>query len=255
MIQTKAQVISNKEIATGCYDLRLFSPEITMTAQPGQFVHALCDQDRNFILRRPFSISRLLGGNVFELLFKVVGKGTAVLSKLQARQLVDIIGPLGCGFKMSEDLNKVVLVAGGMGVAPLIFLADKLVGQGIETHVLQGAASKEELLHFMVLRSIASRVLPVTEDGSLGHQGLVVDFLSTVIEKEKPQQIYACGPEPMLKKVAEMAMEYKIGCQVSLERRMACGLGACYSCVCQTKSGYKKVCAEGPVFQGQEIVW
>lgn len=255
MIQTEAPVMTNKEMAPGYYDLRLFSPEIAMTAQPGQFVHILCDQDRGFILRRPFSIARLLSGNVFELLFQVVGKGTAILSKLQARQPVDVIGPLGCGFEISQGLSKVVLVAGGIGVAPLIFLADVLTSRGIETYILQGAATKKELLYFMDLRSTATRVLPVTEDGSLGRQGVVTDFLPAAIEKEKPQRIYACGPEQMLKKVAEVATEYKTPCQISLERRIACGLGACYSCVCQTKSGYKRVCAEGPVFNAQEIIW
>ncbi|MDI6821694.1 MAG: dihydroorotate dehydrogenase electron transfer subunit [Actinomycetota bacterium] len=255
MFQVKAHVLLKEQIAPGIYTLRFFCREIASRAKPGQFIHVKCGENRNFILRRPFSIHRILGPDTFEILFKVVGKGTSCLAQLHPHEILDIIGPMGSGFTIDDGLKSTILVAGGMGIAPLVSLIEEIDLQRIRLYILQGAATRERLLYFMYLKRIARKIFLATEDGSIGHKGLVTDLLHVAIKECKPDCIYACGPEEMLKEVAEISSEFEIPAQVSMERRMGCGIGACLSCVCDTRDGYKRVCIDGPVFDATEIVW
>lgn len=252
IFQAEAVVLKKEELASGVYRLTLLAKEIAQAAKPGQFVHMRLDGG-DFLLRRPFSIHRRVSARAFQVLFQRSGRGTDYLSRVETPARLDVLGPLGTGFQVPEKVERLLLVAGGLGVAPLPFLLDELSGK-IDVLALVGAVNKNRIL---VLPDLASRarVEVVTEDGSRGRRGLVTDVLPQLIQNHRPGIVLACGPEGMLRKVALMAAEANVSCQVSLERRMACGVGACLSCVCRTVDGFERVCEEGPVFDATRIVW
>lgn len=254
-----AIVISNEQIAPGIFRIKLFCDQIASSCVPGQFVHIQCGEGRDFILRRPFSIHRKDGGGAFEILFKVVGKGTQVLSKTQAREVLSLVGPTGNGFSIDSNVRNVLLVSGGMGIAPLMFLIDELLSDKKRICILLGAASRQKLLYAIDLKRLVRKLHSATDDGSFGYRGPIVDLLPESIEEVKPERIYACGPEGMLKRVAEICVEYGISTEVCLERLMGCGVGACLSCVCRIRQGgrevLKRVCVDGPVFAAEDIIW
>ncbi len=253
--RSKAEVLGKDELSPGVLRRKLFSEEICEIAEPGQFVHVECGKGRDFILRRPFSIHRLLPGNAFEILFQVVGRGTAALSEVRLHEFLDVIGPLGKPFDVPEGLSTALIVAGGIGIAPMIYLAEKLAIKKVRTYALQGAATQRRLFCYMDLKRLSRQVITTTEDGSAGHRGRVTDVLPDVVRQVSPEKIYACGPPDMLKRIAEFALACGIGCEVSIESQMACGVGACLSCVCRTKRGYKLTCKDGPVFEAGELLW
>ncbi len=254
MYQLKAKVIANRVVASGVHRLTLFSPKIALQAKPGQFVHVACGFHHDYILRRPFSIHQS-GEDSIDILFQIVGKGTAWLAKLKTNDSVDLLGPLGRGFQVSKSDSKVLMVAGGMGIAPMMFLASYLVSMKVRIYLLIGAANKELFFDYMDLKRLARHIVAVTEDGSFGEKGLVTDFFDQVVDQSGARLICACGPKGMLAKVAQLSFERKLRCQVALEELMACGVGACLSCVVKTKSGYKKLCTEGPVLDASEVDW
>ena len=259
MFRTKVQILFKEEVVRGIFVMKLYSEQIALEAKPGQFAHIKCGDDQSFILRRPFSIHRLLGRGAFEILFEVRGKGTAFLSQEPLRAQLDVIGPLGHGFAVKEGLKKAVLVAGGLGIAPLMFLAEDFARRQVKTYVLLGAATKERLLYLIDLKRMTRKVFAATEDGSFGHKGVVTDLLPRALAEAQAEQVFACGPPKMLKRVAEVCEDEKVDCQVSVERRMACGIGACLSCVCGIRldgeTDYKRACVEGPVFNAKDVVW
>jgi dihydroorotate dehydrogenase electron transfer subunit len=220
------------------------------------------------LLRRPFSIHKADGkqGRI-EILYEVVGEGSAALSQRKAGEVLDIIGPLGRGFALntpSENSGKdIVLVAGGMGVAPLFFLAQKLQESLAKKKnrsricVLIGAKTSNHILCASELRRLGGHVSIATDDGSLGFRGKVTALLRRILDTRGcgVSNIYACGPHPMLSALSKLAHIYAIPAQVSLEAHMACGFGACLGCAVATIDGYKRVCKEGPVFNAEEIVW
>jgi dihydroorotate dehydrogenase electron transfer subunit len=257
MFQAEAEIVENREVGPGYYKLILYSPEITGKSAPGQFLQIRCNQNYSPLLRRPFSIHRILETSSLEILYKKVGKGTELLRQKKPKEKLDILGPLGNGFKIPEGLKSALLVAGGMGVAPLLALAEELRRKEGKVHLLIGAKRKDSLLCEKEFKDLGCQMKLSTEDGSAGFKGtvtaLLADFLST--GDHRPSTIYACGPRGMLKEVSGIAKEEGLSCQVSLEEYMACGVGACLGCPVKTKSGYKMVCKEGPVFSGQEVVW
>lgn len=258
VIQTQAEVLSVKALNKEIYQLSLLAPGIARRAKPGQFVNILCGEGREHILRRPFSIYRKTSGSI-EILFRVLGKGTSFLKDSQPHSRLDVVGPLGRPFDFQKQ-GKVMLVAGGMGIAPLRILAEELSSRRKKVYVALGARSKKDLPFRQGLREISAGLFYATEDGSLGSRGMITDILPGLLERINPEQMYSCGPQPMLKKVAELASRYSLPCQVSLERFMACGLGVCLSCVVPIRSRgldweYKRVCREGPVFDAEEVYW
>ncbi|MDI6717137.1 MAG: dihydroorotate dehydrogenase electron transfer subunit [Actinomycetota bacterium] len=255
MFQVKADIIAREEVIPGVVSLTIVSPEISKHAKPGQFVHILCGEHEDFILRRPFSIHRVMPGRTFEIIFKVVGRGTAALSKMKLHDTLDVIGPLGHGFEYSEQIRSALLVAGGLGVAPLLYLAEELTNKHVKFFTMIGARTKTELLRYIDFKRMGKMTYAATDDGSFGHDGTVVDLLNRTIHQLRPEIIYACGPEPMLKKVAETADDFGVKCQVSVEAKFACGVGACLGCAYNTKQGHKMVCQHGPVFDAQDIIW
>jgi len=253
MYQIKTKILSNKKIIPGYYKISLDAPEIAREAKPGQFVHIRVKDGYDPLLRRPFSIHKSRDRRI-EILYKVVGRGTKFLSEEKRGRRIDILGPLGQGFKKKADFKRTILVAGGIGVAPLYFLAEKLAGNNVL--VLLGTETKEKILCLEDFRNLSIKVEIATEDGSQGYKGLVSDLLLHFLQKS-PQVnlICACGPIPMLKKIAQLSLRYKIPCRVSLEQMMGCGIGACLGCIIKGQDGYLRVCRDGPVFDAQQILW
>ena len=253
----KAKLIKNIEVAPKYYKIKLACSSIAKRARPGQFLEVKVSNTYEPLLRRPLGINRVNGASI-EILYEVVGRGTEILSQRKPGEYLDVIGPLGNGFSLPSTINhqpSTILVAGGMGVAPLVFLAEKLAkGKGL---VLIGAKTKRQILCEKEFKDFGFRVKVATDDGSRGFKGKVTDvlkhLLSTIDYRLSP--IYGCGPRPMLKRIAQISGEYNIPAQISLEEHLACGIGACLGCVIDTKQGYKRVCKEGPVFNAQEIIW
>jgi dihydroorotate dehydrogenase electron transfer subunit len=245
------------------FRLSFLSKEIAGAARPGQFVMVHPKRFSEPLLPRPFSIHRVQGRQV-DLLIRAAGPGTRQLSGLSPGEVLEIKGPLGRGFTLDSDKNA-VLVAGGIGVAPLLYLAERLIERKRRKSValprlLVGAGTKKDLLALREFKKMSLRVQAVTEDGSFGRKGLVTDLLAGISAKELEQaMIYACGPQGMLRAVASWAAAENIPCQVSLEARMACGLGACLGCSVARWSdsglSYAKVCQDGPVFEAQKVAW
>jgi dihydroorotate dehydrogenase electron transfer subunit len=245
------------------FRLSFLSKEIAREAQPGQFVMIHPQKFSEPLLPRPFSIHRVQGNRV-DLLIRVAGQGTRQLCGLSPGEVLEIKGPLGRGFKLDSEKDP-ILVAGGIGVAPLLYLADRLITMKRNKTVapprlLIGAGSKKELLGLREFKEMGIWVQVVTEDGSFGQRGLVTDLLERMSAKGLDRaMIYTCGPQGMLRAVASWAASGNISCQVSLEARMACGMGACLGCSVarQSDSGpsYAKVCQDGPVFEAQEVAW
>jgi dihydroorotate dehydrogenase electron transfer subunit len=211
----------------------------------------------NPLLRRPFSIHRLISKDgtieALEVLYKVIGKCTKKLSMLVKGDIIDIIGPLGNGFITSHNHNNIFIVAGGVGVAPMLFLASYLQKNAdlSKCTVFLGGRTKHDMLCKNDFLKLGMKVLITTEDGSAGRKGLVTDILETSIKKNRPDIIYACGPPAMLKSIALISETYLIPCQISIETIMACGIGACLGCVVESKKTpekYLHACMDGPVF-------
>ena len=271
MKQSLASISSNAEVLPGVYLMWIEAPDIATAAQPGQFITVRCG---DFTLRRPFSIHQVGSSNViaseakqsqFAILFRVAGKGTLWLSQRQEGEKIDMLGPLGKGFTIAPKSKNLLLVAGGVGVAPLVFLVQQASSQHHIT-LLHGVSTAAQLYHFsLVGGKKRSRLpplpngvqfVPVTEDGSTGQKGMATDFLPDFLDWA--DQIYACGPIEMYKTMLLTADSRQLTakkCQVSLEVRMGCGFGACYGCTINTKKGLKQVCRDGPVFELDDIMW
>jgi dihydroorotate dehydrogenase electron transfer subunit len=257
---SRARII-RKESWGNYFLLSLESPQIARDAQPGQFLMVRPTMETHPLLRRPFSIFSADGTRV-AIFFQKIGLGTRLLSEKREGDDVDIIGPLGTGFTLQRgrDDDQAALVGGGRGIAPLYFLARKLRAEGGSVKVFYGGKSLSDLPTRERFEKNGIVLSCATEDGSFGKRGLVTE----VLEAERNEgfsasQIYACGPEPMLKKIAEIAATRNIPAELSLESVMGCGFGACWGCVKKIKKdnaiGWHKICEEGPVFKAKDIVW
>jgi len=221
--------------------------------RPGQFVQIAVDSSKTTFLRRPISICNVnRESNELWLLVRLAGQGTAAMLNYQSGQRVNVIMPLGNGFsKPSDTTASVLLVGGGVGVAPLLMLGKKMRSAGIEPKFLLGARSQEDLLLLEEFKSVGETFVS-TDNGSAGERGVVT--LNSALQSHW-DKIYCCGPSPMMKAVARKAREIGADCEVSLENMMACGLGACLCCVEKTVKGNVCVCTEGPVFNINELTW
>ncbi|MCH5327006.1 MAG: dihydroorotate dehydrogenase electron transfer subunit [Duncaniella sp.] len=221
--------------------------------EPGQFVQVAVNAPDVF-LRRPISVNDVdVADNSLDLLVRLAGKGTRVLTGLETGARLNIMLPLGHGFSLSapSSAGRILLIGGGVGVAPLLYLGRRLRESGIQPEFLLGARSESDLLRIYDFRAIG-RVHLSTEDGSAGEKGLVTQHS---VLAEPIARIYCCGPSPMMKAVAKIAAERDIDCEISLENMMACGLGACLCCVENTVKGNVCVCTEGPVFNINMLNW
>ena len=262
MYQIKAKLLYNKRVKGRCFCGIIDAPKIAKEVGPGQFVNVKISQDSDPLLRRPFSIHKIKGPSI-KILYEVAGRATRILSEKKAGEYLDIIGPLGKGFSVLGSRFS-VLVAGGMGVAPLIFLTEKLKEiqnpkSKIQNLILIGGKSKDDILCEKEFKELGCEVKIATDDGSKGFQGKVTELLEQILHARQYAlhsiAIYACGPRPMLKAITRIAKKYKIPAQISLEEHMACGFGACFGCTVKTINGYRRVCKEGPVFKADEINW
>lgn len=257
MKQVKADIIDNKTLTRGFYKMRIRSTYLAKNAKPGQFVEVRCSDSNEMILRRPLGVHRILVDGV-EILYEIVGQGTEMLSQKEKGDILDVIGPLGNGFKIAKDAHSII-IAGGIGVAPLVSLAENIKSKK-DMHVLIGACKKEHILCEKEFKKTGAKVLVATEDGSRGLKGFVTELLKKLHLGGQRTMIYACGPNNMLKAVSKIAYDKNTPCQVSLEERMACGVGVCLGCPVKVRKGfidteYKMVCKDGPVFMADEIVW
>jgi dihydroorotate dehydrogenase electron transfer subunit len=248
LIQELASVITNAEPMAQAYLLWLEAPKIAEEARPGQFVMVRCGDD--YQLRRPLSIHQWEGDKI-ALLFQVVGGGTQWLSRLKPGDRLDLLGPLGNGFSIDHDSKRLLMIAGGIGIAPLRLLADGAVRRGLSVTLLYGTPTAAQLYPSKLLPKV--RLVTATEDGSVGKKGLITDFLPD-FDKEA-DQLFACGPLAMYQTMAGMKELKAKSVQISLEVRMGCGLGVCYGCTVKTRKGLKQVCKDGPVFELNDILW
>lgn len=245
----------------GSGELTLAAPLCAARVRPGQFVHLRLDGLEAHILRRPFSVYRASATDgTITLLYQVVGAGTRRMQSLSLGAQLSILGPVGTGWQPGAA-RRCLLIGGGTGAAALYLLAEDLVARGVTLDVVLGAATGELLVcedPFVRLLEVAAaggRCQVTTDDGSRGAKGLVTERAARLLAEHAYDYIAACGPEPMLRAVASLAEAAGLRCEVGLERRMACGLGACLGCTVETTQGNKRACADGPVFNAREVCW
>lgn len=250
----RVAVLANERLAAGVGLVTLDAPLTAARVEPGQFVHLRIARGADFILRRPFSVYRAPEGRI-ELLYQVLGRGTRALAAAERGAEMDLIGPLGRGWRIPDGAAHALVVSGGLGAAPMGMLVEALARRGIAVTVAQGAPTAERLVARALFEEHARRVETATDDGSAGQRGLVTALAERLIADDRPDVVYACGPEAMERAVAALAGAAGVPCQVSLERLMACGVGACLSCVVSTTRGRLRACVDGPVFDAEEVLW
>ncbi len=265
MIAQDATVRWNQTAAPGYYRMGLSCRVGFEAAKPGQFVMVRVGKTGTPLLRRPFSLLGLIRENAdvsgIEILYKVVGKGTAWLSRCRPGERLSVIGPLGNAFVVPDSCRQLILVAGGVGVPPIRFLAQSLLARpdGLgRCVVFIGGRSRDDLVCINEF-DLPGFLLDVsTDDGSQGHPGVVTRSLERTLDSGPVDLICACGPPGMLKAVADIALQRRIDCQVSIEAMMACGMGACLGCAVATTDAdgrYRHVCMDGPVFDVRQLNW
>ena len=284
MIQVISNIVSNKRITENCWRVVLDSPQIASEVKPGQFIHVKAGGKSGPLFRRPFSVLRrvpLKGDHLgIEIVYKVIGTGTSVMTGLRKGDTLDLIGPLGHGFELDRSKSVHVVVAGGTGAACLFLLAEEISKAGLPLKVLLGADTKASVLLKKDYAALKGEVMVSTDDGSYGFHGFVTQMLAQGLRDAKISTdctIYSSGPEPMLKALASICQKYHIPGQVSVERHMMCGIGACLGCVCKVdpnhisknrdlgsshiqfvsdkEFGYALVCKDGPVFDMSEVIF
>jgi len=257
--QALASVIANEQIAKDVYVIRLEEPDQALAIQPGQFVHIRCGTSADPLLRRPLSVMRTganqanaLPGTQYEVLYDVVGRGTELLSHLRPGDLLDVLGPLGRPFSIQRSTRRLLLVGGGVGVVPLVALAEEAIRRDLVVTLLCGFRT--------ALKAFPARLLPseveyvvATDDASLGHGGLVTSLVPSYLNWA--DQICACGPVPMLQALARLPRPSRLPVHVAMEERMGCAMGVCLGCVVPTRRGPQRVCRDGPVFALDELGW
>lgn len=254
-----ARIEEHREVSAGYRLLVLVAPRIAPEVKPGQFVHVRIPHYETAVLRRPFSVYRT-DGDELSILYKAVGRGTRVLAEAKTGETVNLVGPLGHGFPLPSSGKFPVLVAGGYGSAALYMLAREAAVKGV---VFIGARTQADILCPEAFADLGWNVQLATEDGSVGFKGLVTDaverWLATAARDRDPE-LFACGPNAMLKRVGEMALARNWKAWLSLDRNMGCGVGACLTCVLKIRTDdggwrWERCCREGPVFEASRVLW
>jgi dihydroorotate dehydrogenase electron transfer subunit len=259
MIELNAKVRFNKKVARETFLMGLESSEIATAARPGHFVMIRVREGTDPLLRRPFSICGTERDRLFHILYRVVGPGTSIMSEVRKGDSLSVLGPLGNGFELPRPEETPILVAGGIGIAPIIFLAG-VIGRD-DALFMAGFRTADEIVDFEACGLSGFAVSIATDDGTVGHLGFVTDLLERRLGKTKKNDpsVFVCGPAPMLKKVAAIIQDRGIPGQVSLEAYMACGVGACQGCAVKASSiekhVYLSVCEQGPVFRAASLDW
>lgn len=246
------QIVSNDQIASDIFSMTVHTPDITASVLPGQFAMVYLSSGE-LLLPRPISVCDANNGEL-RLVYQVVGMGTKAMSKFNPGELMQILAPLGKGFFTKNrgartPLNKVALVGGGIGTPPLLLLAKTLKSQGSQVDAYLGFRSDPILINDF--KNVVDNLHIATDNGSVGHHGNVLEIIQQ--QKTNYDEFLACGPRPMLNALADYAHSKKIPCQLSMEERMACGIGTCVGCVLEVSGTYQKICTEGPVFYSDDI--
>lgn len=264
MIDETVRILANREVAEDFYLARLAAPHIAGQALPGQFINLKVNSGVTPFLRMPLSVCDVdPEAGYIDVLYQETGPKTEALCKQSIGVELCCLGPLGHPFIQPEKDTECVLVGGGIGVPPMIFLGRTLMRAGFDVALLIGARSATKHLSDELLKGTAVRLGRATDDGSLGHRGLVTDLLRKELESTGSKAVYTCGPHAMIEAVADVSKEFDVACQVSLEEYMACGIGICVGCVVRVENAegkteygdYKRICVDGPVFDAREICW
>ena len=258
--QVFAKLIKKQEIIKDIYKFSVKAPEIVETAKPGNFIEIRVTEGIDPFLRRPISIYNLDKENgILEFIFQVKGKGTEILSKKEEGADVDIIGPLGHGTFKFEKYKNIAVIGGGIGIFPLYELSKEAKQNNVKVNSYLGFRNKDFVMLEKEFEEVTDNLTITTDDGTYKEKGFAIDYLIKDMENEKYECIYACGPLPMLKAIQKYANENNIDCQISLEEKMACGLGVCLGCAVKTAKSpkdapeYWHVCKGGPVFQAKDV--
>lgn len=288
MIQMKSNILSNEQLTESCWHIVLDAHQIASEIKPGQFIMLKISETNDPLFRRPFSVFRRVRLNQdslgIEVVYKVVGRGTKRMTHLTRGDRLDILGPLGHGFEWVRDKGVHILLAGGTGSVGLFMLGEEISRAkkeyGLELNILLGAETKQSLVLEEEFTTLNGKVMLSTDDGTYGYHGLITEMLKADLGEGKISShcaIYASGPEPMLKALVPICKQYGLPAQVSVERHMMCGMGACLACVCKidpnriskrrdlesshiqfipgSEFGYALVCKDGPVFDIQEVIF
>lgn len=253
--QENCRIVSIKHLTPQVCDILIEAKDIASVAKAGQFVHISC---KEYSLRRPISICSFdANQGLIRLVCENRGKGTEWLNSRQAGDLLDVIGPLGHGFPLTDPSKKAVMIGGGIGTPPLLPIAHYYQNNAT---VITGFRNRNAVILQDDFRSAGANVCLCTDDGSAGFHGFTTQVLEQIFAHNHVDVVYTCGPKMMMKKIAEMAKDRGIECYVSMEERMACGIGACLGCTCKTKddngkTNMTRVCLNGPVFRAEEVDW
>ena len=257
LLEEQGRILSNSYLGRNLYLLTVESPELARLMEPGQFVHTLIPGMEGHILRRPFSVYATdTQAGTMDILYQTVGFGTAHLASLEAGEVISNIGPIGHGWRAPDGCKRALIVCGGVGAAPLFMHTQALIDAGIEVDVVLGAQTAEAMVCADRYRKILGKdPVIATDDGSLGFSGFCTVPAQELLSANSYDYLCCCGPEPLMRIVARMAAEAGVYCQISMEKRMACGVGACLSCVIDTSCGKQRCCVDGPVFNAEEVIW
>jgi dihydroorotate dehydrogenase electron transfer subunit len=251
----KARIAENKQLQKDHNLLTLVPLSAIEEPEPGQFYMIGMEGDYDPLLKRPFSLLRRTAEGL-QILYRIKGRGTALLKNMGEGSVIDVIGPLGNSYPKIGKGYTPLIVAGGIGIASLFSLAESL---GDHARIFYGVRSENELLMLEELKKCAGELYVTTDDGSCGERGCITETVKSFLSDNSSQNalyaLYACGPRPMLEALGSMVKGRGIPAYVSMEENMACGIGACLGCVVKTVDGHKRVCKEGPVFSIDEIVW
>ncbi len=261
-------VVQNVDLGHDHYLLHFDAPEMAQAMDPAQFFMIGIPGSQT-LLRRPYSVCGLPGTfedgspDGLQVLYRAVGTGTTLLGALKPGASITVLGPLGRGFSMPDRATRrPVLIAGGIGSAPFPAMIARLAGRGPAPTMIYGARRSEDLPLLDWFRERCEEVVVTTNDGSLGRRGLVTEPLAEILARPDRQdlQLYACGPESMLREVARLAREYAVACELALEAHMACGFGVCLGCVVPVHGdadsvNYERLCVEGPVMRAERLAW
>jgi len=248
-----ARVVGQIMLSPSVMRMDIIAPKIAQKAVPGQFINVLVSGATAPLLRRPFGVAAKDGKDgTVTFIYRVLGEATRKLTGMCSGDVLNVLGPLGKGFDLTPERS--LIVGGGLGLAPLMYLADQLKKEGRAADVLMGARDAGDLFWEDLFDGSAQEIFCTTDDGSRGTKGTVMALLPELLGKNAYGCVYVCGPVPMMRAVSEECIRRGVRCQVSLERYMACGLGACLSCSFTGRGGKRlKVCTDGPVFEAQEV--
>ena len=259
LVHQELEILRSRNLKNDYYAITLGPFKGAARCRPGHFVHVKLPASPIY-LRRAMSVAGVnRADNSLEFIFKAIGRGTRLMATAHKGDKLDIIGPLGNGFTLPRKSERAVLVSGGIGFPPPLYLATDLVERGYDPKKIDfyyGGRSRLDIIEQSRIKKLGVNFYPTTDDGSFGTKGLVTHLVEAQLAQSDPKKIklYACGPEPMLKAVNELGLKYGVAGQLSLEAPMPCGVGICLGCVVNlTKGGHARVCVEGPVFQIGEV--